>query len=704
MIDIPPMLRVFDVHGVEFTEEVDGQLKANCPFCGKPDHFFVKKENGLWDCKKCGRSGNAITFMSQVIDHWKDNATPTDWSRLAKDRGIPASALKRLGLVLNDQGFWLCPIRTYKGTMQDIRYWRYGGKMMSTKGRTLGLGGMEQLADKKRKNERVYVCEGEFDGAAMMHLLAEAKQPGIVVYVPGAGVFKDAWGDHFMHREVVFCYDNDDAGDDGSEKAGKKISAIAKTHYLCWPDTREDGYDVRDFVKDAIAAEKSMKETWRDFKTLIKPVHRRHTPGEVTSTEEYDGPIPTFAEVLAVFEKWLKMTPEMIDGLRICLAVSLSNQIPGDPIWLFLVGPAGSGKTAILMSMSKSAQCVFKSSITPHALISGFKQAEDPSLIPQLHGKTFILKDYTEVLQMNPTAYEEVLSILRGAYDGNAAKTYGNGVVRSYDCHFSMLAGVTAAINGNSKASLGERFLKYQAIKGTGFAADDQIIAAMKNIGSEVTMGEELCAITTPFLSQKVDIDAVKAPGFVPDWVYERMVALAQLISVLRAQVDRDPYKGEIAYRPQHEMGTRLAKQLIKLGLGLAIVAGKPGIDNEIYRLMERVAFDTAVGFHLDLVQAAMQCTESGLELSEENLCRVANIPSTSMRRKIEDLTMLGAITSSVGKNKLNRGLKKFYALTDKVVTLYKRAQVGEDHVQRAVMSRRMKNERLIYLKRKRKD
>lgn len=702
MVDtVPPMLSVFAIHGIEFTEEVDDQLKGGCVFCEKPDHFFVNKESGLWDCKRCGRSGNAITFMSQIIEHWKDHATAKDWEKLSEHRGLPEEALKSIGLVLNDRGFWLCPIRTYKGTMQDIRYWRYGSKMMSTKGRTLGLGGMEQLADKNRKREIVYVCEGEFDAAALRALLKAAKQTGIVLYVPGASVFKDAWVEYFMGRTVVFCYDNDNAGDDGSLKAGKKISAIAKVSYLCWPDTLEEGYDVNDFVREAIAT-KQVKSGWKEFTGLISRTHRRQTPGVTTAeaAPEHDGPIPTFPEVLAVFEKWLKMSPEMIDGLKICLAVALSNQIPGDPIWLFIVGPAGSGKTAMLMSMSKSESCVFKSSITPHALISGWAAKEDPSLIPQLDGKTFILKDYTEVLQMNPTAYEEVLSILRGAYDGHAAKTYGNGVVRAYDCHFSMLAGVTAAINGNSKASLGERFLKYQTIKGTGFDADHQIIAAMKNIGHEIAMGDELCAAVTPFLSQRVDVDLIRSKNFVPDWVYDRMVALAQLISVLRAQVERDAYKENILYRPQHEMGTRLAKQLIKLGMGLAIVEGKTSVDESIYSLVERVAFDTAVGFHLDLVQAIMQCSEQGLEASEANLCRVANIPSTSMRRKLDDLIMLGVVQTVTGKNKLMRGLKIHYSLTPKVVGLYKRACVGQDHVRRSIMVRRRKNESFAKKKR----
>lgn len=39
---------------------------ADCPFCGKEKHFYVNKQTQLWDCKKCGESGNIYKLLVQV--------------------------------------------------------------------------------------------------------------------------------------------------------------------------------------------------------------------------------------------------------------------------------------------------------------------------------------------------------------------------------------------------------------------------------------------------------------------------------------------------------------------------------------------------------------------------------------------------------------------------------------------------------------
>jgi DNA primase len=41
---------------------------ATCIFdeCQKENHFFINKETGLWDCKKCGKDGNIFTFLAKV--------------------------------------------------------------------------------------------------------------------------------------------------------------------------------------------------------------------------------------------------------------------------------------------------------------------------------------------------------------------------------------------------------------------------------------------------------------------------------------------------------------------------------------------------------------------------------------------------------------------------------------------------------------
>lgn len=39
---------------------------ANCPFCGKPKHFYINRSSQLFDCKKCGEEGNIVKLLHHI--------------------------------------------------------------------------------------------------------------------------------------------------------------------------------------------------------------------------------------------------------------------------------------------------------------------------------------------------------------------------------------------------------------------------------------------------------------------------------------------------------------------------------------------------------------------------------------------------------------------------------------------------------------
>ncbi len=214
-------------------------------------------------------------------------------------------------------------------------------------------------------------------------------------------------------------------------------------------------------------------------------------------------------------------------------------------------------------------------------------------LIPKLHRKTFVLKDFTEVLNMPRMQKDEVYSILRGAFDGEVTKPFGNGVMRHYKSKFSMITGVTHLIFAEQGASLGERFLIYHVFKGVDYNADDIIMAAINNVGHESGMKEDLSAIAHQFLNVRI------LPEDVPELDREtqvRLIALSQVVSRLRGTVDKDYSRDVLSCRGQYEIGTRPAKQLKKLMLGLALLKDEPVFDEEIWRVVRQVAMDTCNG------------------------------------------------------------------------------------------------------------
>lgn len=40
-----------------------GQYVATCPFCGKPDHFYISRKTQMWDCKKCHQFGSIYKLL-----------------------------------------------------------------------------------------------------------------------------------------------------------------------------------------------------------------------------------------------------------------------------------------------------------------------------------------------------------------------------------------------------------------------------------------------------------------------------------------------------------------------------------------------------------------------------------------------------------------------------------------------------------------
>lgn len=662
----------YKCHGIELTNGNGDQLSGTCPFCDKEDHFYVNASSGQYSCKSCSAEGNVVTFLTEFSRKVHEGTKQTSWDRLSTSRGIPQEVLRSHRLGWND-GVWLIPVYSETGTVRDIRRWD-GVQTMSTTGCHLNLYGLETLAKVMGEHRRVWVCEGEWDAIAMRWLLDLAGLfQDVVVGVPGAGSFKDEWVKWFVGHDVILCFDNDDAGDKGSLKAGQKLVPAARTIlYLCWPETRPLGWDIRDFVKDGRGSAIPAVEGIRILESLLSPKHRRSNNFKAPAAASAaisgeDAPATKFKDVLKVFEKWVIVDTDFENALAIALATVATTELVGDPVWMYIVGPPSSGKTVILTSLKNHAKVFFQSTFTPASLISGYNANPDPSIIPKMDGKTAVFKDGTELLAMHPDARREAYGTLRGAYDGTASKPFGNSVgIRSYKCHFNMLIGVTPAVHGDNQASMGERFLKFEMRENLD-TVGPKILRSIDNIGKEVEMEAETGAASMAFLRTLLSDSTCPK---MPDRYRQKMVAIAQLLSVMRAEVPRDPHSDEIKYRPTSELGTRIAKQLSKLAMGLAYLFDKPEVDDSIYEIIEKVATDSMIGFHADIVITTMNSGVKGL--TRDTIAKEAKIPDGTCHKRLADMQHLGIMQRFVDPDTSRPGPKPaLWRVTKKVRDLW---------------------------------
>jgi len=660
--------RIFEAHGVVFSGESGDQLIGRCPFTNKDDKFYVNKKNWLWDSKTAGTSGNISTFLKLTAKRYIDDMPAGGLRELSRHRKLPMEAFTGwpIGFDIINRAYTI-PVQDIDGHYVDIRHYRLGGRVMSTPGVQVGLLNAHLLPTNVAAD--VYLCEGEWDAVACKWMLKKANKPGIVVAVPGAGTFKSEWASGFSGRSYVYSlYDNDEAGEQGEHVLMRQILlSVKKLMFTHWPQDMPAGFDVRDWV--VAHEDKGMETAFTNLHKLfkyhprVKMISKAGAEADAARLEEdrrstmrpaieeeiqpskWKIP-PTLDQVMGVFHKWLHL--ESTDAIKIMLACVVSQSMDGPPVWVFLVGPPGSAKTAILASLNTFSKIYSTSSLTVHALISGanWKESMDPSLIPKLNGKIMVVKDFTSILSMRDTEKEEIFGILRDAYDGKCGKVFGNGVERNYVSRFTVLAAVTPRIYDMSSqhTALGERFLKYAVGDNLQHTAEKDIISrAIQNINSEAKMNNEFQDAVSAFLDRTVKLDIVPS---ISEAIEQQIIALAMFGARLRGSVSRDAYRNEImTSRPSAEIGSRLGIQLAKLAKSLAMVEGRKSVNANDVKLLKKVALDTIPQRNEDLFRHMLRlCPTPQSTVTTSMLSSITRYPMATVSRLLQDMDVLDIV------------------------------------------------------------
>lgn len=718
--DFPEILKPFRFHGV-FPKHgpyirSNNDFVGECPFCGKPRAFVVNANNGKFVCHskpdECGRSGNQHTFLNMLADELAEGMGHKPRNRLKQLRGgIPGEAFRRWGVGYDyNQHWYTVPVRGEKGHVLDLRVYQWNKpskRKMGTAGRSAAcwnLWGAKEIAG---PDAVLYIVEGEWDGMALHWLLdsIDLDYKWAVVALPGARTVKDDWVEVFKRfGRVVVMGDNDTDGDAMAEKVWGKLNNLGgfkgSLRYLNWPETYPDKHDVTDQIKAGLASQLPRRKIWKSILRLIDLEHRRQPfkgqvdvevakGGKREVTVERPESNPTFEETMKEYATHLKMTEHHELALQFCFSIYLATQWDDDPLWGFLVGVPGSGKTELLCSMDGCPESVYYSSLQSKGLVSGFKFDPDPSLIPEMIGRCSIFKDFTELLTGNEDAMNDTFDVLRGWYDGHVKRKFGNGVEREYIGRGNIVAGVTNIIHAKNDSSIGERFIKFQLPRPKKKIADDIVLKAMMNTAQEEKRNETLRAAALAFLNR--DVPQLTPVDVVPmDYMY-RIRALVNLISLLRAKVEFKGYgfERELAVRPDAELPTRLGKQLTKLAMANTLVLGKKKVNDKVFKLVERVAFNTAHGFHLDIIQASMNM--GGKMLAIEDLIEESQVPMGTLRKRLEDLVTLNIVNKNFFKTgTAGRPVAK-YTVTPSVRRLWAEAEIRDNHIDQTTEARRTK-------------
>jgi hypothetical protein len=181
-------------------------------------------------------------------------------------------------------------------------------------------------------------------------------------------------------------------------------------------------------------------------------------------------------------------------------------------------------------------------------------------------------------------------------------------------------------------SQLGERFLKCRLHND----AEGSIDRAGDLAGQEEEMRREMAEATESCLRCYTNIAKELVIVEVEKEIQERIKSLANITAKLRSEVARDRHH-KVMYQPEAEVGTRLSKQLLKLGQALAIFYEDGIVGEREYQALLRIARDSIPNQSYQLVQALIGAEPMTTKEAGDR----AKIPTDTTKDLLEDLWML---------------------------------------------------------------
>jgi bifunctional DNA primase/polymerase-like protein/FaeA-like protein len=343
-------------------------------------------------------------------------------------------------------------------------------------------------------------------------------------------------------------------------------------------------------------------------------------------------------ETLAVFDRWLILHDKT--PIYAVLGTVAANLLPGDPVWLGVIGPPSSAKTEILNSISMLPHVVQAATLTVAGLLSGTpKKQHDKGakggLLRRLGEFGIIsLKDFGSILSMHTETRAEVMAALREIFDGSWTRHLGTdgGKTLAWKGKVGLVFGATGVIDGHYSVigAMGDRFL-FSRLEPAG---KGQFRRALKHVGPlSKQMRKELAeAVAGLFAGRKAD------PQPISEEEIGRIDRVISLAVRLRGAVERDRFHRDIQAIYGAEGTARIGLALERLLAGLDILGvGR----SKALEVVEAVA--------LDSVPPARRAAYEYLRNSTatETTAKVAaalGVPSVTVRRTLEDLAAYGLV------------------------------------------------------------
>jgi len=385
---------------------------------------------------------------------------------------------------------------------------------------------------------------------------------------------------------------------------------------------------------------------------------------QARSLEKY--PAAVLNDVLLACQRYLFM-PDT-GALEVLLGAAAANHLPGDPVWLLLVGPPGYGKTELLNSLTKAPDIYHVAVLTEASLLSGTPRREAQGskggLLRQIGEFGILLvKDFGGILSLTRESRGPILAALREVYDGAWTRYVGSdgGRMLTWQGKAGLIGGATPSIDQHYAvmAALGERFSYFRLEEGE---EANKAQAALIQAGHEAEVRSEMAKLVAGLLTN-IDFSAQQPEISIAE--RDKLVALATFTTRCRSIVERDTSQTkEIQLIPGVESPTRLVKVLAQLLRGLQIV----GVTKErAWELVTKVALDSMPALRQRIILAMLRADK---EFENTELATILGYPTVTIRRTLEDITCYAIVK----RESQGAGKSDIWSLTQWARTTYREA------------------------------
>jgi hypothetical protein len=402
------------------------------------------------------------------------------------------------------------------------------------------------------------------------------------------------------------------------------------------------------------------------------PLSSLSTTPELEIVRDYQHPItaPRKIAPLEELERVLRANFYKPDtqAVRIVLGAIQAHRLNlGDPAWLFVVAPPGSGKTTItIMGTCGLPDVRMLGDFSENTFLSGFYGHQQPGTLEKLghtvqNDQTYttmgnavlVAKDFTTVLSMRREKRAAILGQLREIHDGEFKRDFGTGVTKIWKGRVSVIAAVTPVLDKYYSifSVLGERFMQLRWHRPDSEEAGEW---AIRQQGREGQFQDEIKSAVRDVLGAATQM----GPRLGKE-MQERIASLAEIIAIGRTHVYRSSFGNrEIEYAPEPEANTRLSKGLAAIAKGVASVRGHEAVAEDDLQDAFRVALDCLTDYRRRLFLTVAYGWDP----------EVVGIPKTMRQRALEDLEELGIIVKPEPKSG--------YRLSEPIARLWGKAGV----------------------------